>query len=142
MIEQEARGAHGDPATEAERWFEQLSEVDRKRARYQEMAAQGLIEFSELRDRLTALEETRETAERELRALRHRTDRLAQLERDRDNLLEAYAGLVPEAIDELRSEERHRVYRMISMKAHISAEGSLELSGDVICFSNVLISLA
>jgi len=142
MIEQEARGAHGDPATEAERWFEQLSEADRKRARYQEMAAQGLIEFSELRDRLTALEETRETAERELGALRHRTDRLAQLERDRDDLLEAYAGLVPEAIDELRSEERHRVYRMISMKAHIGAEGSLELSGDVICFSNVLISSA
>jgi hypothetical protein len=31
---------------------------------------------------------------------------------------------------------------MISMKAHISAEGSLELSGDVIRFSNVLISSA
>ncbi len=57
-------------------------------------------------------------------------------------MLGAYAGLVPEAIDALRSEERHRVYRMISMKAHIGADGSLELSGDVICFSNMVISSA
>ena len=84
----------------------------------------------------------RETAERELRTLRHRTDRLAQLERDRDSLLEAYAGLVPEAIDALGSDGRYRVYRMISMKALIDAEGSLELSGDDISFSQVVISSA
>ena len=137
MIEQEARGTHGDPAAEAERWLEQLSEADRKRARYQEMAAEGLIEFSELRARLATLEEIRETAERELRALRHHTDRLAQLERDRDSLLETYAGLVPEAIDELRPDERHRVYRMISIKAHMGADGSLKLSGDVMSFYNL-----
>ncbi len=55
--------------------------------------------------RLAALEDTRETAERELRALQHRTERLAQLERDRASLLESYAGLMPEAIDALGSEE-------------------------------------
>ncbi len=70
-------------------------------------------------------------------ALRRHTYRLAQLERDRDSLLETYAGLMPEALDELRPDERHRVYRMISMKAHIGADGSLELSGDVMSFSNL-----
>jgi Recombinase zinc beta ribbon domain len=41
MIEQERGGVHGDPATEAERWLEEISEATRNRARYQEMAAEG-----------------------------------------------------------------------------------------------------
>jgi hypothetical protein len=53
-----------------------------------------------------------------------------------------YSELVPEAIDALGSDERHRVYRITSMKAHVGAEGSLELSGDVIGFSKVVISPA
>jgi hypothetical protein len=57
-------------------------------------------------------------------------------------LLESYAGLVPEAIDALGSEERHRVYRMISMKAYLTTDGSFELSGDVMNFSNLKISSA
>ena len=39
-----------------------------KRARFQEMAAEGLIDFDELRARLAALDETRETARPELAA--------------------------------------------------------------------------
>ncbi len=49
MIGQERRGAHGDQATETERWLEEISEAGRKRARYQEMVAEGLIDFEELR---------------------------------------------------------------------------------------------
>ena len=44
---------------------------------------------------------------------------------------------MPEAIDTLGSEERHRVYRMIRMKAYLEADGSLQLSGDVINFSSL-----
>ena len=134
MIEQERRSAHGNPATEAKRWLEQLSEASQKRSRYQDMAAEGLIDFKELRTRLSALEEIRKTAERELRALQYRTERLEQLERNRDSLLESYSGLMPEAIDTLGSEERHRVYRMIRMKSYLEANGSLQLSGDVMNF--------
>jgi hypothetical protein len=106
------------------------------------MAAEGLIEFEELRAQLAALDDTRKTAEQELRALEHRTEHLAQLERDRDSLVETYAGLLPEAIDALGSEERHRVYRMIGMEAHLAADGSLEISGDVMNFSKLEISSA
>lgn len=77
MIEQERHSAHGDPAFQTERRLEEISEAGHKRARYQEMAAEGLIDFDELR------------------ALRRRTDNLAQLERDRDGLLESYAELMP-----------------------------------------------
>jgi site-specific DNA recombinase len=144
MIEQERRGATfaDDSATEAERWLEKISEAGHKRARYQEMAAEGLIELEELRARLAALEETRKTAEQELRALQHRAEHLAQLERDRDSLLESYAGLVPEAIDTLGSEERHQAYRIIGLEVHLAPDGSFELSGDVVSFSKMEISSA
>jgi site-specific DNA recombinase len=142
MIEEERRDANlaGDTATESAEWLEKLSEVGRKRARYQDMAAEGLIDFEELRTRLAALEDKRKTAEQELRALKRRTEHLAQLERDRDRLLENYAGLMPEAIDALGSQERYRVYRMIGMEAHLAADGSFELSGDVMNFSRMEIS--
>jgi len=139
MIEQERRNAHGDPTTETERWLGEISEANRKRARYQEMVAEGLIGFEELRTQLAALEDTRKTAERALRAL-HRTEHLAQLERDRDSVLESYTGLMPGAIDALRSEERHRVYRMIGMEVHLASDGSFELSGDVMSFFKLRIS--
>jgi hypothetical protein len=95
-----------------------------------------------VRARLAALEDTRKTAKRELRALQHRTERLAQLERDRDTLLESYASVVPEAIDGLDSVERHRVYRMIGTEAHLAPDGSFELSEDIVSFSKVGISSA
>jgi site-specific DNA recombinase len=140
MIEQERHSVHGNPTTEMERWLEEISEVGRKRTRYQLMAAEGLIDFEELRAQLAALEDSRQTAERELQALQRRTEHLAQLERDRDSLLENYAGLLPEAIDALEPDERQHVYRMIRLEAHVASDGSLEISGDVVSFSKLEIS--
>ena len=104
------------------------------------MAAEGLIDFDELRTRLATLEDTHKTAEEELHVLQRRTEHLAQLERDRDSLLESYADLMPEAIDALEPDERRRVYRMIRLEYHLAPDGSGELSGDVVCFSKLEIS--
>jgi hypothetical protein len=144
MIEQEGRGASfaDDPATETERWLEEISKASHKRARYQEMAAEGLIDFEELRTRLSALEDARKATELELRALQRRADHLAQLQRDRDSLLESYADLIPEAFDSLSPEERRRVYKMIGLEVHLAPDGSYEISGDVVSFSKLEISSA
>jgi hypothetical protein len=104
------------------------------------MAAEGLVGFDELRSRLAALEDARKIAERELRALQHRTEHLEHREHDRDALLESYAGAMPEAIDALGSVERHQVYRMLGMEVHLAPDGSFELSGDVVSFSKLGLS--
>jgi hypothetical protein len=90
MRQEETRS---DPEREAKRWAGKLAEVDRKRARYQEMAAEELITLDELRARLAELGEMRETAERELAALRDRAERIQELERDAEAILESYARL-------------------------------------------------
>jgi DNA repair exonuclease SbcCD ATPase subunit len=82
-----------------------------------------------LRAKLTGLEETRSTARRELETLSLRREKLAELERDKDTLLEHYAGMVPEALDELTSEERHRVYEMLRLRAVATLDGTIEVTG-------------
>ncbi len=53
---------------------------------------------------------------------------MEELEQDRDALLERYAGMVPEALDSLRPEERHRIYKMLRLKVLVYPEARLEVS--------------
>jgi hypothetical protein len=129
LIEEESRGQGGDPLREQKAWLEKLAEVDRGRARFQDMAADGLIDFDELREKLAALEETRQRVQRELGTLQDRRERLENLERDKAALLEHYASMVPDEIDDLSSEERNRVYKMLGLRATVRPSGVLEVSG-------------
>lgn len=129
MIETEREGMHGDPEREAKLWLERIAEADRRRGTFQDMAVEGLITFDELRAKLAALEDTRKTARRELEALSRRRKRIEELERDKDALLESYAGTVPEALDVLTPEERHRVYKMLRLQVALGPDTPPEVSG-------------
>jgi hypothetical protein len=129
LIDEERRAVRGNPNREAEAWAKKLSEVERKRSAYQDQQAEGLITLDELRTKLDALEETRAVAVSELETLRSRRERIEQLEHDADTLLEHYAGMVPEALDGLTSEERHRVYKMLRLRVVVLAAGPTEVTG-------------
>jgi hypothetical protein len=75
--------------------------VEHKRTKYQEMAAEDLITFEELRTRLSELDEARKTAEGELATLRGREEHVRNLERYRDALLDSLEAEAPEALDAL-----------------------------------------
>ena len=93
------------------------------------MAAEGHITFEELGARLGATEEARGTAERELAEVEGRCGRIEQLERDRDAIMEHYAGMVPEVLDDLTGEERHQIYRMIRLRVTIHPDGDPDVEG-------------
>jgi hypothetical protein len=126
-IELERSGRRGDPEIEVRHWLEKLSEVDEERRGFLRLAAKGRIADKELDEELAALEETRQTAERELGALRQHEKRVEEMERDRDAVLEHYAALAPEALDSLISEERHQLYKMLRLKVLVAKSGDLEL---------------
>ncbi len=132
MIELEREGLRGDPDRETKAWLDKLAEVGRMRGSYQDMAAKGLITFEELEQKLLGLEETRKTAERELQSLRGHRERLEELERDKDALLESYAGMAPEALGNLTPEERHQLYRMLRLRVMAHVDGTFELSGALV----------
>jgi DNA repair exonuclease SbcCD ATPase subunit len=93
------------------------------------MAAEGHITFDELGTKLQELEEQRTTAEEELNNLQLLRAHLEDLERDRETLLEEYAGMVPDRLDGLSGEERHQVYRMLRLQVSIYPNGDLEVRG-------------
>jgi hypothetical protein len=130
MIELEhVKSAHDGSGDDTQQWMAMLAEADRKRARYQEMAAADLITFEELRARLIELDETRRIAERELKTLSDRQEHLNGLEQDRDALLDSLAEVAPDALDALNSQERHQLYRMLRLKVIANLDGSFEVSG-------------
>jgi hypothetical protein len=125
----ERAGNRGNPEAEAAVWLDRLADVERKRSSFQDMAAEGLINFDELRTKLAALEETGQTAWRELAVLKGRTERLRALERDQEALLQNHAEMMPEALGALEPEERHRVYNMLRLRTVAFPDGTLEVSG-------------
>jgi site-specific DNA recombinase len=129
MIEAERAGMRGDPEAEAMIWLGRIAVLDSKRSRYQDMAAEGHINFEELGAKLRELAVDRATAEHELEDLNLRRSRLEDLERDKEMLLEDYASMVPGALDELTGEKRHQVYRMSRLQVHVSPEGDLDVRG-------------
>ena len=128
MVESE-RIMCADPEREAKAWAEKLTAADRKRSRYQDMAAEGLITFDELREKLVVLEETRKSAERELEALQGKQDRIAKLEQDRDALLDSLVEIGAEALDALSPDERNQLYRILQLKVVLNKDAMPELSG-------------
>jgi site-specific DNA recombinase len=129
MIEEERKGMRGDPEHESKAWLQKLAEVDRKRDGYLELAAEGFLDRDELRAKLVALEETRETAERELRTLIGQSELIENLEREKDSVIENYAGLVPGALEDLSARERHQVYKMLHLRVVAYPDDKLEVSG-------------
>ena len=79
--------------------------------------------------KLATLEETRETAQRELEALSRRREEIEELERDRDTLLDSFEAVAPDVLDALAPEERHHVYRILQLKVMAYPDGTLEANG-------------
>ncbi len=103
--------------------------MEEERRGYLRLAAKGHMTDEELEEALAELEDTRETAESELRALRGRLEAIRQLERDKDALLESYARMVPEELDRLEAAERHQIYKMLRLIVVIYPDASLEVTG-------------
>lgn len=98
LIAQERDDRHSDP--------EKAAECISLRGAYQDQQAAGLTSLTELGSKLEELESIRRMAEAEIAALEAHEERVAELERDRETLLEFYAGTVHEALDQLDGEEQ------------------------------------
>ena len=131
MMEKERAVGRGEPEREVKAWLDKLAETDRRREGYLDLAADGLMEKEELRAKLAALAETREAAKRELRSVEGRKARLRDLERDKENLLEEYGRLMPEALEVLTAEERHAIYSRLRLRVISHMDGSFEVSGAI-----------
>jgi len=93
------------------------------------MAAEGLITFEELGEKLLVLEDARKTAEHELEALKSKRDRITELEQDRDALLDSLIQIGSEALDTLTPDEKHQLYRILRLEVVVREDRTVEDSG-------------
>jgi hypothetical protein len=70
-----------------------------------------------------------QTAERELEAAQARGEALERLEHDRDALMESYAGMPSETLEDLAPEERHRIYKLLRLGVRFRPDWPLEITG-------------
>ncbi len=129
LIEEERTNAGRDPERDAEFWSRKITEADIERRGYHRLAVKGHMTDEELAAALSELDEIRETSERELEAARARGESLNRLEHDRDTLLESYAGMVREILEDLAPEERHRIYKLLRLGVRFRPDWPLEVSG-------------
>ncbi len=129
MIESERNALRKYSPRDAKALSAKLAEADRKRSRYQDMTAEGLISFDELREKILALENVRKTAERELEALKNERKRILELEQDRDALLNMLMQIASEALEALSPDEKHQLYRILQLKVIVRQDGTPEVSG-------------
>ncbi len=54
---------------------------------------------------------------------------MEELKRDRDTLLDDYAALVPEALQELGPEERRQIYAMLRLRIAVDIDGNMQITG-------------
>ena len=128
LIDREREDGVQRPAEEEVLWSRKLEECDRLRSAYQDQQAAGFMTLEELGSKLEGLEETRRLARAELATARVREERAVQLERDRDALLESWAGAVPEALDDLTGQERNKIYRMLRLEV-TPTTGGFDVTG-------------
>lgn len=83
------------PERQIRHWADQLAAIERKRADFQDQAAEGLMTLDELRTRLAELEEQRAVAEGELDQLRNTQQQLVYLN-DLPDLIEDYLRDLPQ----------------------------------------------
>jgi site-specific DNA recombinase len=138
MIELKRQASRNDPTDEINHWLKVLADADEKRAKYQRAYAADVMTLADLKARLAELEQECQIAERELASLRLREREIADLERDRDALLESYAGASEEALDSLMPKQRHNLYKSLRIEVLAHADGSTEIVlGNLLSYEEV-----
>jgi hypothetical protein len=79
-----------------------------------------------------ALDERRTVAESELEKLTHYQERIAELERESEALMELYSYQARERLDLYTLQDRHDAYRALGIKVIARPDGSTELTGSVL----------
>ncbi len=154
LILQEREVLQADPDADVSRWARRVEELEDRKTGYWELAADGDISREFMRAKVAEIDGEMEGVRRDLAASRNRGGRLKALETMRagysgDLLRDAFADLPDAPVDEIQGrmmemvrekrrecildaytpEQRHEEYRRLGVKANVSPDGSLELTG-------------
>jgi len=132
MMEERKSALRRDPTHELTHWHRELEKVERMRSGYLDQQAEGIISMAELKDKLAALDERREVAERELGEIVRHQEHLAELERSLETLAERYRFEAREGLNLYTPQDKHDAYKALGINVLAHPDGSTELVGSVL----------
>jgi hypothetical protein len=132
MVEEQRAAHRGDPGHAIKHWHGELEKVERMRSGCLDQQAEGIVSMAELKTKLAALDERRTVAERELEKLMRHQERMAQLERDTEAMMERYRFKALADLDLYTPQDRHDSYKTLGIKVIVHLDGSIELTGSVL----------
>jgi hypothetical protein len=127
MIESEKELLSTRPQEQIGRWAEQIERASIKRSRYQDQEAEGLMTREELRTKLAELDEAIGMAEGEIEKLRSHEERIRTMEEAGEELIERYAKLIPEELQNLSPAEKRRIYQTLQVSISVPQDGEIKI---------------
>jgi hypothetical protein len=127
MIESEKELLSTRPQEQIGRWAEQVERARIKRSRYQDQEAEGLMTREELRTKLAELDEAIGLAEGEIEKLRCHEERIRTMEEAGEELIERYAKLIPEELQNLSPAEKRRIYQTLQVSISVPQDGEIKI---------------
>jgi hypothetical protein len=127
MIESEKELMSTRPQEQIGRWAEQVERAKLKRSRYQDQEAEGLMTREELRTKVAELDEAMRLAEGEIEKLRCHEERVRAMEEAGEELIERYAKLIPEELQNLSPAERRRIYQTLQISISVPKDGEIKI---------------
>ncbi len=122
MLENERQPSTAEDETP---WLKRIADIDLKQERLLDLRLDGDITTEQFRAKSAELEVARAAAEDQLEAARSHLARLEDIERSKEELISHYASLVPQALSELSSEEKNRIYKMMHLQVLAQRDGTL-----------------
>ena len=127
MIESEKELLSTRPQEQIGRWAEQIERASIKRSRYQDQEAEGLMTREELRTKLAELDEAIGMVEGEIEKLRSHEERIRTMEEAGEELIERYAKLIPEELQNLPPAEKRRIYQTLQISILVPQDGEIKI---------------
>jgi site-specific DNA recombinase len=112
-------------------WTDILSKIEVKQERLLDLYLDGNLDKERYEERVKGLEVQQKEATGKLEELKARKQVIDAAERDMEHLIESYSAAIPENLDRLEPEERHRIYKMLSLRVKLANSGIASMEGAV-----------
>jgi len=129
-IEKE-RASVADPAATERALAGRAAELDAKRERLIDLAADGVLGKADLAARLAATDEERRGVERELARVRGAADRVREMERQKRMLVEVFGTGLRLGLTWMPPSLRREIYEAVGLRVTVSADGAMRAEARV-----------
>lgn len=112
-------------------WTDTVSKIEVKQERLLDLYLDGGLDKGRYEERVKGLEVQEKEARGELEQINTRRQTIEQAESAMESLIEAYSAAMPADLDRLSPQERHHVYRMLSLRVKLDNDGITPMEGAV-----------